>query len=694
MVVSKLNPAVIYPESKTIDPEDIGNTSYPYELDVYSGQTISVILGKPKYTFTEKNVIFFPIYAVTEDIVRSYIGVFEIEPSKLQNIFKNGEIDVSRLSRPILFSFATESYIRKLGADPALFHKPNTSIIAPSILSSIEKTRVDEPVTSPELSEEDARFKLTVPSSKVAPEKRDAEATLENGVFTVDKNRESSNGLVEETESVADEIRKEYRESASNTWIEQYMKNNHYRISKVAGDGNCYFTSVVNAFEHIGRKTTVDKLRAILANEVTLVLFNELRDTYLRYDTVVNQIQRKMNTIQTAQNKLKKEIKNSVDTPPEKLEQSRQNIEKFNRLKREREEVKKNQKDDIGYMESIKSLDDLRNHIKEYRYWADEWAISTLERVLNFKTIILSEESFKSGSTDNVMKCGIFDAALEQRGTFTPEFYVMVSHNINHYDLITYREKPIFRFSEIPYDIKMLVLNKCLERNAGPYYIIEDFRNLKSRFGLDAEEGRPRDFSDEDGSGDLYDDTVQFIIHSRAPNEKTKPGKVSDDEKITANKVIEFIPLSKIPEWRKKLDDTWMDTIRPIKIKRDITRSWASVFHYLEGTKFRMGHPDIYAQFSMESGNPTSSNIQLAKSHKQLELGATKRLKPDVDYVLGRDAEERDAALRAKFKNDPEMRSILLLTKNALLLKKIHYGQPAEPDMMLMQIRKELHAEE
>lgn len=690
MVVSKINPAVIYTESKTIDPEDVGSSSYAYELDVFSGQTISVVLGKLKYIFAEKNVVFFPIYAVTEDIVRSYIGVFEFEPAKLQIIIKNGELDVSRLSRPVLFSFATESYVRKLGADPALFHAQNASMIVPPI----EKPRVDEPSTEPALSEEDARFKITVPASKVAPGKRDAESTLENGVFTVDKERESSNGLVEETDSMADEIRKEYRESATNTWIEKYMKNNHYRIKSVLGDGNCYFTTIINAFDHIGRKTTVDKLRAILANEVTLVLYNELRDSYLRYDTIIKQIQTKMNTIQRAQNKLKKEIKNSVNTSPEKIEQSKQNVEKFNRLKHERDEVAQNQKEDIGYMENIQSVDDLRNHVKQYSYWADEWAISTLERILNFKTIILSEESFKSGSTDNVMKCGIVDAGLEQRGTFTPEFYVMVSHTGNHYDLITYRDKPIFRFSEIPYDIKMLILNKCLEKNAGPYYLIEDFRNLKTRFGLDADEGRSRDFSDEDGNGDLYDDTVQFIIHSRAPNEKTKPGKVADDEKIPANKTIEFIPLSKITEWRKKLDDTWMDTIRPIKIKRDTTHSWASVFHYLEGSKFRMGHPDIYAQFSMESGNPTSSNIQLAKTHKQLELGTVKRLKPDVDYVLGRDAEERDAALRAKFKSDPEMRSLLLLTKNALLLKKIHYGQPAEPDMMLMKIRKELQREE
>jgi hypothetical protein len=403
-----------------------------------------------------------------------------------------------------------------------------------------------------------------------------------------------------------------------------------------------------------------------------------------------------MNTIQRAQNKIKKEIKSSVNAKPEQIEQAKKYVEQFNRLKTERDEVRKNQRDDIGYMEQIDSLEKYREYVMSYSFWADEWAISTLERTLNFKTIILSKESFESDATDNVMKCGIADTQLIQRGTFTPEMYIMVSHTGNHYDLITYRDKPIFRFSEIPYDIKMLILNKCLEKNSGPYYLIEDFRNLKARFGLDADEGRPADYSDEDGNGDLYDETVRFIIHSRAPNEKTKPGKV-DGEQVPTNKTVEFIPLSKIPEWRKKLDDTWMDTIRPIKIKRDTMHSWASVFHYMEGSKYRMGHPDVYAQFAIDSGNPTAKDIQLAKSHKQLVISGTGKrpsVKPDVDYVLGRDAEERDAALRAKFKTNTEMSALLVSTKNALLLRKLHYGEPPEPDMALMRIRKELQAEE
>jgi predicted NAD-dependent protein-ADP-ribosyltransferase YbiA (DUF1768 family) len=161
------------------------------------------------------------------------------------------------------------------------------------------------------------------------------------------------------------------------------------------------------------------------------------------------------------------------------------------------------------------------------------------------------------------------------------------------------------------------------------------------------------------------------------------------------NQTIDFITLSKIPEWRKKLDDSWMGVNMKIRDK-----TWASVTHYLEGSKYRMGHPDMYSQFSIESGNPTAKDIKLAKSHKSIQIaeqdGKTvkkRTVKPDVDYALGRNVEERDMALRAKFKDNVDMRAVLLATKNALLLKKETFGQPAEPDEQLMRIRKELQME-
>lgn len=699
MVASKINNAVIFAESKTIEPEDIGHPSHLYELDVFPKESITIVLGKPKYTFTEKNVIFLPIYAVAvRDAkaveVRSQIGVFEIESNKLIQHFKNGEIDIEHLSPPVLYSFVNKTFVQRLGADKAI--TLNTTLAKSA--SVMMKYSGDEIEGQESSSTSDPTFQLRVPSSAISLEKRDAEQMLHSGIFSIDKDRELPNMLVEETEVVANQHTDEYRESAKNNWLEKRMKNNHYRIREVPGDGDCYFTSIKNGFEQIGRKTTVDKMRAILANEVNDELFQDLRNFYLHYETIIKRIQLKKRGIQKRMADIKKQVDN-IEVPREikigLIEEAKMEKEKYDEYNIELKSVEKSRDDDIGYMKYIDTLDKYREYVRTQSFWADEWAISTLERVLNFKTIIFSKEAYDTGSTDDVLKCGIASKELESRGTFTPEFYIMVSYTGNHYDLITYRDKGIFKFTEIPYHVKMLILNKCLEKNAGPYYLIQDFRNYKSRFGIDEDEGRTRDFSDEPGSGELYDDKTVLMIYHTAPNEKTKPGKV-DGETVPKNRNIEYIPLSKIPEWRKKLDDSWMGANMKIRDK-----TWASITHYVEGAKYRMGHPDIYTQFSMESGNPTAKDVKLAKSHKSIQIAeqdgkvVKKRIvKPDVDYALGRDVEERDMALRAKFKNNVDLRIVLLATKNALLLKKETFGQPAQPDEQLMRIRKELQMEE
>ena len=189
MVVSKLNPAVIYTEEKKIDPEDIGHKSFIYEIDVYPGETIAVVLGKLKYIFADKNVLYFPIYAVIpDDIVRSQIGVFEFEPLKMGTILKNGELDISRISRPVLYSFVSESYVRKLGSDPSVFKKRALSIELP-----VAPTFTHTSIATDEPADAENPFKLNVPASKISSVKRNVESALANGVFAVDKDRPNPN---------------------------------------------------------------------------------------------------------------------------------------------------------------------------------------------------------------------------------------------------------------------------------------------------------------------------------------------------------------------------------------------------------------------------------------------------------------------------------------------------------------------
>ena len=69
MVLSKLNSNVIYQETKKTDSEDRGVKACLYEIDIFEKQVV-ITLGKLKYTFANKHIVYVPIY-----LVNSYIPI-------------------------------------------------------------------------------------------------------------------------------------------------------------------------------------------------------------------------------------------------------------------------------------------------------------------------------------------------------------------------------------------------------------------------------------------------------------------------------------------------------------------------------------------------------------------------------------------------------------------------------------------
>ena len=66
-------------------------------------------------------------------------------------------------------------------------------------------------------------------------------------------------------------------------------------------------------------------------------------------------------------------------------------------------------------MKNVKSLQQFRAVLNTCKYWGDTWALSTLERALNTKFILLSEEKYFDEDTDNVLQCGqLNDSILEE----------------------------------------------------------------------------------------------------------------------------------------------------------------------------------------------------------------------------------------------------------------------------------------
>lgn len=684
MVASIINNKVKFTETHDIDDEDIGHSSDVFELDVLT-KTISVVLGKPKYTYADQNVVYLPIYAISNDSLVGKIGVFEITTPQLVKLHRDGAVDLAKLSPPLLFSeFDEAEKLDALGADPAYYRTKDV------VEKTVRFVDLDKEILEREKendSDDDREFRLEVNQDAVSGEKRKSMAKLNTGIFSMTSGFTAPAMLREETAKDAEDMRTKFHPRTGNNWIEERMKNNNYVIVENEGSGDCFFAVIRDAYAQIGRVTTVEKLRAILANELSDEEFQEKRKLFMEFDGQKKEKEFQMAELEKQLASLKKQVnsaKYGKEETKRMIAEANGIVEQHRAIKVERKEIIKMETDYLGAMKGINTIEDMRAYIQTSAFWADTWAIMTLERVLNVKMLILSEDVYSQGDKLGVLQCGEATKDLQEKGAFSPEFYIITTLGHGHYRLVNYRNKGLLSFSEVPYDLKVLVVNKCMERSAGVFYLVQDFRNFKTRLGLDAELGAPVSYSGEAGMSDLFDESVVFTFYSRSAK-APKPG-MGDGERIPESLKAQFVSLAKIDEWRKKLDDMWDKAVLTIEGHR-----WASVEHYLQGAKYKKGFPDVYLMFSLDSGSEISGDVKQAKGpakgpHKGLKEG----LRVDTDYALGRDEQERETALKAKFIDNLDMKHLLTSTGRALLMHKEGVGKEPTPDMELMKLRANL----
>lgn len=690
MVLSKINDSIQYKESKKIDLEDKGYTSAVYEMPMHGGEAVEFVLGKQKYTYSGKNVLYFPIYLVSNDKIKSQIGVYEIDSNHAIHVLdKDGDIDLDGFDEPLLFSFVTEEFIKRMNAVPAT-----------------ESKVVEDEFTEEEDDDDHLNIIVQTSSSCEPSIDLDVDTSLDDhlNVITLEKRKKPTQEIFEidshhkiaallkpETEEDAKELKTAYKKSSKNNWIENFMKNNNYDIVETESNGDCFFAVLREAFKQNGQITTVTKLRNVLAEEVTDSVFQEHVNLYKGFQREIDELDKELESMKATNALYKTRAKKneSKQIRDDIINETRKLKEQYKEKSAEKKQSESLQSEYVGYMKDIHTIEDYREYIKTSKFWADTWAISTLERILNVKIIIFSEKSYNEKSLDSVLNCGEINTELEENGVFNPDFYIMATYSGDHYRLITYKAKRIFTFREIPYDVKVLIINKCLEKNAGIYWLIQDFRNMKSKLGFDPDSGKPLDDDDDENDKDLYDKSPIFMFHAKSES-SSKPGKGSG-ESIRQSERNDYVDLAKNKEWRRKLDDRWSGVIMEID-----GRKWASVEHYLQYSKFKKGFPDFAALFSMDSNSELSKDADIA-AYAGSETGKhgkkilrPKHVKPDADYALGRYNEERKLALRAKFTQNEDMKQILLATKRAQLL---HFTRRESPkiDTLLMRVRQELY---
>ena len=670
MVLSEIDKSINYKEIKALNDDDID-----YETNVYSGQLfekyVEFALGKPKYFYIEKNIIFFYIYLVHNATFLN-IGVFEILSSDYPNMIDDdGNILVNKLNKSLIFEFA-ENYITK-----------KYNITNQSNLAKEDEDKGDKIIGDDKEAAEIIDKKPKVSDEQI--DKLKVTASLEKEVK-----------LKEETKENDEEERRIFVSNKTNYWLEEFFKNNNYSIKDNEAGGDCLFASIRDGLEGINqdlyKDLSVKSMREKLALEINKDIFDNYKEQYEMFYDQYNSSQAELKQYAKRHKEIKELLKTvkSKDEQIKLVNESKALTTNFNDEKTNNQLIR-SMYEEYKYMKNIKTVEEFKDYVKKDStcsdvFWGDTWAISTLERILKIKLILLSEENYRNGDKHNVLQCGqLNDSILETEGKFEPNYYLILDYTGNHYKLVLYKKHINFQFSEIPYSIKQMILTKCLEKQSGPFYLIPEFKEYAKRNNLDDSLLKKDIVVDEPTQ--LFDSNVVFQFYIKS-NGKPKPGK-GNGEKIPDEKIKDYSKLGKIENWRRKLSNLWDQN--PIVLGGN---QWKSVEHYYQANKFKKTNPEFFDQFSLDSNSELSQDAILAKAAGgKTGKAGTKVVRPpgvkiDPEFVNKKDIILEDA-LYAKFSQHDELKDLIINTKIAKLLN-YQVGDTSVTANDLMKVRNKI----
>ena len=524
-------------------------------------------------------------------------------------------------------------------------------------------------------------------------------------------------------------------------------------IDNEGGSGSDSFFAVIrDALLTQGRTTTILELRKQLSDEVTDDVFRAYREKFALYHGLARTQMRETKELVTQYTDLKRRISSIHDRAQQQLMigGAKKLVVEHN-MKLDEVKYTKLLAAQYDYMKEVRSTQQLKERMMTSLYWPDAWGVATMERVLNMKFVFFSSNAYETGDIDNVLQCGgpdTIDAAILKRGVFEPTAYILIDKGIvmtmagagrgvgvrtmameggggghgrsprsrsrsprassapsagttgtggfiskttnqNTYKLITYKTHGILAFSELPYDIKLLITTKCLETQAGAFCFIPQFKLFQKELGIRADELQNTSLDDlleevhtDAGSignrtgSHLYTPDIVFQFYAKS-NPNALPG-AGPGEKIPEHDKIHFQKLATFDNWRRKLSNFWSE---PFQLD---SHTWQSVEHYYQGSKFKNNNREFYLKFSLDSRSELSSDPVLAKAAgsksgklKQGQILRPSRVTIDPDFFNhGRSEREMENAIYAKFSQNKGLADMLLATRNAKLVQYVRGGHP------------------
>jgi len=738
MVFSRLPgcETLAYTELARLESDDMGHKSEAYETEI-KGTVVTIVFGKIKRDFEDPpyEVVYYPVYLVHKysHAVLRKIGVIEYFKSDHSSYLDEQlELDVvSKPFRPLIFPYVTVDMLQRANL--------NSVDIMKHVKEQKAKKREKRLSTAAAAVNAETPKKITMLASNlnaVTPVSSLRPVVQVNSIENIEDADETDSSsdaagkdggpgpdmeptvrdviLPTQTKALADKERAEYVSSSSavsngthNEWIQAYMKNRHFGLEDNEGGNDSLFACVRDGLLSQGNTTlTVDQMRVKIAGMATKELFQDYMKYYNRYVALYKQAleQLKEKNKQGAALTERIQGKHLSATEVLKVKSELKEIAAAIREKKARVDfLKEVVLQRYGYMRQTESkFDNFKTLLTTRTFTPDPWVLRALERAYNISIIRMSEQRFKDGDLDNVVMCG--DRADDAPGlglipadsSYRPAIFIVVSvdeHGV--YRLIKYRSKGSFSFAELPYDIRTQIVTKCIENPDTEFAFLPQFKRVleiyptsqtqpPGQYTQDA--GAASDGQGQEGGKRLRDVPV-FQIYNRSANDKPGHGA---GEYVPSGMEHLFLPLSQYTHWRRSLTNM---AESPFVLDG---RTWFSVEHYYQGSKFKKHNHDFYLQFAMDSKSDISKSPELAKaagSESGIFKGKLYRPKAvtiDRDFFSsGRGEQALSSAIEAKFRQSTELRNILLGTLNA----RIYHFQRGERPVLfkpLLQVRAKL----
>lgn len=691
MVLSKLNNEISYHEHAHLDLDDASYESPVFEIPIL-GVNVYICIGKLKYNFskipTGIKVVYVFIYLMNQsNEVYKRIGVFEMPVGKVP-IDDDNDLELGKVGKPLLYSYVTKQMLQKSLSSSSSNEQPQQK----------EKQKEEEKQRQEEKQGEGENQGQEEKENQGQDTQQEEEQNTQEEQEEEDEDGPHANKneqpIVLQTREQSELERQQYKPGPNDIWIQKYLRNKYFGIMDNEGASDGLFAAIRDAMMTVGKTTNIIELRGKLADKMTEQVYSQYREKYISHQNTLKTQQLELKAMTDRHNDLKERIKHIHDKAQQQLmiAEGKKLMTEFAEKKKEAMYTKVIASE-IDFMKDIKSHEQLKKKIQTSLYWPDKWALDTLERSMNVKFIRFSSGAYNNRDTDNVLWC---ESAQEQPKPFEPTSYIMLETSCIPseaikcgYKLITYKTRGVFSFSEIPYDIKLLIVSKCLEGKGGAFSVIPQFQMFQKELGieghdiaLDIEE---LPLSNGNGTNEQkYTPDIVFQFYHKSDNGPL-PG-LGSGEKIPESEKAYFRTLAETKDWRRMLSNFWQT---PFTLDG---HTWQSVEHYYQGSKFKNNNREFYLKFSLDSRSDIASDPAVAKAagSKTGKLKDTllrpKNISIDPDFFGGRNEREMENAMMAKFSQNNDLKRVLLATRNA---KLVHYvrGSPPVVFTNLMEVR-------